>query len=349
MNNKAAPLKVAIIGAGQVAQNHHIPAFQSFDSVEITALCGRDLAKAKNTAQQFNIQKWYDNVEQLFAENVFDMVSICSPNNLHFAHAMKALDAGCHVFCEKPPALSYSDAKKMMEKAADVNRVLAYNFHNRQLPEVQLLKKMIDEGELGNVYHIRATFIRRRGIPGWGSFTDKETQGGGALMDIGIHVLDLALYLMNFPPVAAVLGNTYDYIGKAGGVGLMGQWDPQKFTVEDSCFAHTSLANGSSITLETAFALNVKAEKEFNLQIHGSKGGATLLPLTLFSERDNQLVDIDLTQSEAINTCQKNIHAFTEACEGKSSLICSAAEGAALQKVVEAIYTSATVNQTIHL
>jgi predicted dehydrogenase len=344
------PLNVGIIGLGQVARTHHIPAFLSYgNKLRITAVCGRRKEQAEAVASEFGIENSYADVDEMFAHHSLDIVAVCSPNNLHFEQVMKALDHNCHVICEKPPAITYAEAQAMAMKSKEKERLLAYNFHLRQMPEVQILKSLIADNGLREVYHVKATYIRRRGIPGWGSFTDKAIQGGGALIDIGIHVLDLALHLLDFPGIAVVLGNTYDHIGKRGGVGLMGSWDPGKFTVEDSCFAHIQLTNGCSITLETAFALNVKAEKEFNIAVYGSRAGAVLQPLTVFTEKENQLVDIDFPTPLKINSCEKNIHAFIDSCLGHSSFVCNETEGACLQKLVEAIYHSASCGQAVDL
>jgi predicted dehydrogenase len=335
-------LKAAIIGAGQIALKAHIPAYRSYaQPVEVVALCGRDLQKTKSLAEELRIPHAYDDVAQMLRACAPDMVSICTPNNLHYPQVMSCLDAGVHVLCEKPPALTYAEAKAMQEKSDSVNRILAYNLHCRQMEPVRIMKKYIDEGGFGKIYHIRASFLRRRGIPGWGSFTNKEIQGGGALMDIGIHVLDLALYLLNYPGMQAVLANTYDHIGKKGGVGLMGSWDPERFNVEDGCFAHITLDNGASITLECAFALNAGRNRDFNLQVYGSKMGATLEPFTLFTERENELEDIDLSTSEQTDTQQKNIHLFIDACRNGNLMVCNAGEGAFMQQVIETVYVSA--------
>src|SRR5215211_897426 len=265
MHNTMAVLKVGIIGAGNIAQKSHIPAFKNYKHpVELVSLFGRDLIRLEQVSKQFGIPKIYTSLDAMLLENELDVVSVCTPNNLHFDHVIKALEAGCHVLCEKPPALSYAEAKIMAARAKERGRFLAYNLHRRYLKETAIVKNYIDSGAFGQVYHIKASFVRRRGIPGWGSFTNKEIQGGGALMDIGIHVLDLALYLLGYPEVKAVLGSTYDHIGKTGGIGLMGQWNPDTFTVEDACFAHIRLKNGCSITLETAFALNVEQNRNVN-------------------------------------------------------------------------------------
>lgn len=335
-------IKIAIIGAGHVAQTNHIPNYRSYKHpVEIVGLCGRDAERTKAVAEKFNIEKSFTNVEKMLADCQPDIVSVCSPNAFHFDHAIKSLEAGCHVLCEKPPALSYNEAEEMAAKAKKANRFLAYNLQNRQLKEVEVLKQFNAENGFGEIYHVKASFLRRRGIPGWGNFTNKEIQGGGALMDLGVHVLDLALHLLNFPELKTVLASTYNHIGKKGGIGLMGSWQGENFTVEDACFAQLNFANKTSITLETSFALNTKADKYFNIEIFGSKAGASLLPLKIYTEKANELADIDFPFIKESNPKEKNIHQFIDACFGAKHNLCTAEEGAQLQKIIEALYQSA--------
>lgn len=336
------PTKIAIIGAGHTAQTNHIPYYQSYKRpVEIVALCARDPERTKTVAKKFGIEKSFTDLGKMLAECKPDLVSVCSPNASHPTHVLQSLEAGCHVLCEKPPAISYKDAEEMNRKAQEVNRLLFYNFQNRQLKEAQVLKQFQTEGGFGNIYHIKASFLRRRGIPGWGNFTNKEIQGGGAMMDIGVHILDLALYFLGYPEIKTVLASMYDHIGKKGGVGLMGSWRPENFSVEDACFAQLNFKNNTSITIETAFALNTKADKYFNLEIYGTRSGASLQPLSVYTEKANELADIQFPFSGEINQKEKNIHQFIDACLGEKNNICTAGEGAQLQKIVAALYHSA--------
>src|SRR5215203_436482 len=342
-------IRVGIIGSGNVAQTQHIPAYRAYKQpVEIVAIAGRDEERTRKVADQFQIQDVYNDVPQMFLNHKLDIVSVCSPNNLHYAHVMQSLNANCHVLCEKPPAINYEQAKEMMLKAKEANRILSYNLCYRQLKEVEILKELIENGEFGKVYHIKASFLRRRGIPGWGQFTNKEIQGGGALMDIGIHVLDLALFLLNYSTVKSVLGNTYDHIGKIGGFGLMGEWNPETFSVEDSCFAQISFKDNCSVSLETSFALNMEPTKIFNLEIYGSKMGAQLQPLKLFTANDKELIDIDHSVHEQLNYQEKNIHCFLDGCFGEKNTVCTSEEGVKLQALIESIYKSAHTKTVIN-
>ena len=272
--------KAAIIGGGNIADKNHIPALKQLsDQVDIVAVCSRDLTKARALADAHGIPHAFDTTTDLYEQCAPDLVVICTPNNLHYPQTMEALEHDCHVFCEKPPALNAQNARAMADLAAQKGRILAYNFQLRQTAEWQLFSRCQADGLLGDIYHIKAHFLRRRGIPGWGYFTNKAMQGGGALMDLGVHVLDLALCALGYPTPDQVLGNTYDFIGKAGGKGLMGNWDPATFEVEDAATAYLTFPNKASIMLSASFALNTQADKDRNLELFGSKGGVKLFPV----------------------------------------------------------------------
>ena len=334
-------LRAAIIGGGNIADNNHIPALKQLaDQVEIVAVCGRDAGKARALADKHDIPDAFDNTPDMYRQCALDLVIICTPNNLHYPQTMEALGQNCHVFCEKPPAISAQNARDMATLAAQKGLTLAYNFQLRQTSEWALFMRCQADGLLGDIYHIKAHFLRRRGIPGWGYFTNKAMQGGGALMDLGVHVLDLALCALGYPTPGQVLGNTYDFIGKAGGKGLMGNWNPRTFEVEDAATAYLSFPNKASIMLSASFALNTQADKDRNLELFGSKGGVKLFPFTLHTEVAGELADIQFPYLEDVDIQVKNTAAFLDACQGKPSTVCTAEQGAILQEIVERIYGS---------
>jgi len=335
--------KVAIIGGGNIADKNHIPALKQLsDQVELVAVCSRDLTKARAQADKHAIPHAFASTAQLYTQCAPDVVVISTPNNLHHPQTMEALEHGCHVFCEKPPAISVQSARDMADLAAQQGRVLAYNFQLRQTAEWQLFTRCQTEGLLGDIYHIKAHFLRRRGIPGWGYFTNKAMQGGGALMDLGVHVLDLALCALGYPTPHQVLGNTYDFIGKGGGKGLMGDWNPAMFEVEDAATAYLTFSNKASIMLSASFALNTQVDKDRNLELFGSKGGVKLFPFALHTELAGELADVRFPYLEEVDIQLKNTAAFLDACAGKPSNVCTAEQGAILQDVVQRIYESAS-------
>jgi len=335
--------KAAIIGGGHIADQNHIPALKALhDQVEVVAICSRDIHKARTLADKHDIPLAYDNAGEMFnQEQKPNLIINCTANNLHYPFTMQALENGCHVLCEKPPAMSAKEAREMADLAKKNDLTLAYNFQRRQSPEYLLLKKYLESGQFGEIYHIKANFLRRRGIPGWGNFTNKTIQGGGALIDLGVHILDLALGLLDYQKPDRIVANIYDFIGKTGGKGLKGQWDPAKFEVEDACFANLSFPNNASIMLSTSFALNIQEEETVNLEIFGSKAGAKLHPLSIFTEVESELADIRFPHLTQTNIQLQNTIAFIDACLGKESNICNGEQGAVLQEIIEKIYQSA--------
>lgn len=335
--------RAAIIGGGNIADSNHIPALkQQPDRAEVVAVCSRDLAKARSLADRHNIEGAFENAAEMYRVAQPNVVVICTPNNLHYPFAVQALEHNCHVFCEKPPTVSATEVREMADLATRQKLTIAYNFQLRQAPEWSLLMRCRDQGLIGEVYHIKAKFLRRRGIPGWGYFTNKAMQGGGALMDLGVHVLDLALCALGYPIPDQVLGNTYDFIGKAGGKGLMGDWNPSTFEVEDACMAYLSFPNKASIELSASFALNQQADKDRNLEIFGSRAGAKLFPFSLHTEIAGELADVRFPYLADEDIQLKNTIAFLDACDGLPSTVCTAEQGAILMDIVERIYQSAT-------
>ncbi|MCF2446157.1 Gfo/Idh/MocA family oxidoreductase [Dyadobacter sp. CY345] len=335
-------LQAAIIGGGHIADQNHIPALKKLaDQVQIIAVCGRDINKSQALAEKHDIPQAFDNTEELYKNGDLDLIINCTPNNLHYEYTVQALKNGCHVFCEKPPAMTAAEAREMADLAKEKGKILAYNFQRRQTSEYSLLKKYFEQGQLGEVYHIKANYLRRRGIPGWGNFTNKTIQGGGALIDLGVHILDLALGLMDYEKPEKIVANIHDFIGRTGGRGLKGQWNPEKFDVEDACFAYLTFSGNKSISLSCSFALNQKEEEIINLEVFGSKAGITLEPFSIHTEVAGELADISFPHLEEADTQLKNTEAFINAVFGKESNIATAEEGAILQEIIENIYLSA--------
>lgn len=338
----SGPRKVAILGGGHVADTAHLPALARLPGrATVVAVCSRDVQKAQQLAAKHGVPQAFADPAELYRTCPVDVVIICAPNYLHHPLTLQALAHGCHVLCEKPPALTGPQAREMAAAAARRGLMLGYNFQMRQSSEYQLLKRCQTEGLLGDVYHINAQFQRRRGIPGWGSFTDQAVQGGGALLDLGVHVVDLAMDLLKYDRPNQILANTYDYIGRAGGRGLMGAWDPSKFTVEDAGVAHLAFAGNRSVSLTAAFALNQEADKVLDLQVYGTRGGATLFPFRLHTELAGELADIAFPFIPAPDRQLANTTAFLDACDGRLTTLCTAEEGARLQELMDRIYASA--------
>ena len=234
--------KIGIIGCGGIANGKHMPSLKKVPGVEMVAFCDIVLERAEKAAKDFGTAdaKVYEDYKELLKDETIDIVHVCTPNRSHSFITVDALDAGKHVMCEKPMAINSAEALKMLEAATRSGKKLSIGYQNRQTPEAQFLKEEAVKGTFGDIYYAKATAIRRRAVPTWGVFLNEEEQGGGPLIDIGTHALDLTLWTMdNYKPKYCV-GTAYHKLNNDTRTGnAWGDWDPDKFTVERS-EEHTS-------------------------------------------------------------------------------------------------------------
>lgn len=343
-------LRIGIMGAGQESVHSHFPnCLKNSDIAEIAAVCDVNIENARKAAEQFRTPAFYASHTEMLEKEKPDLVTICVPNKFHEQLTVDALRAGCHVLCEKPPALTAAQARRMEEEAEKAGKILTYNLHYRYAPEVQAVKQMIRSGEFGTLYTGRVQAVRRRGIPGWGNFTNKDMQGGGSLIDIGVHMLDTALYLLDYPRPLYAAANSSDRIGRRGGAGLMGSWDPEKFTVEDGLFGYIQFEGGISLQVETAFALNCKEKQRMNVEIYGDQAGASVFDGEIYTEKSGQLVDMRLPFVPETDRRNISISSYIRCCaEGKTPLI-TARQGVVLMSIVEALYRSAAEGKVVEI
>jgi len=220
----------------------------------------------------------YTDYRDMFEREKLDAVVICTPNKFHAPASIAALDAGLHVLCEKPMALDPVEARAMVAAAERNGKILSIAFHYRHMAPVRAARRVVDSGELGNVYMARVYALRRRGIPSWGTFVQKHIQGGGAMIDFGVHLLDTALWLMGNPQPIEVCASISQHLGKAPNVNPWGQWNYHEFTVEDQAAAFIRFANGASMLLECSWALNIPESHE-NISLSGTTAGLDVFPL----------------------------------------------------------------------
>jgi predicted dehydrogenase len=273
--------RVAFIGAGAIIQRGHIPSFQRIANVESVAVCDVNLARAQAVADEAHIPHAFSDFERMLAEIQPDIVVVATPNVFHTPMSIAALEAGAHVLCEKPLALTYTDAKMMMEKAAKVGRVLTVGTHYRWSMPMRSAKAHVDGGFFGDIYAARTVWQRRAGIPGFGSwFTNKALAGAGSILDIGVHALDRALYLMNYPQPKTVSGALFAKFGTRG-IGL-GGWGSDivapsadtRYDVDDLAWAFVRFANGAALQFQVAWASHMA--EQFYLELYGTEGAASI-------------------------------------------------------------------------
>jgi predicted dehydrogenase len=270
--------RIAIIGCGGIANGKHMPSLSKLKNVEMVAFCDIIVDKANEAAEKYGKaeKKVYESYKEVLKDKTIDIVHVCTPNDTHAEIAIAALEAGKHVMCEKPMAKTAADARLMVEAARRSGKKLTIGYNNRFRPDSQHLHKLCEDGELGEIYFAKAHAIRRRAVPTWGVFLDEEKQGGGPLIDIGTHALDLTLWMMNNYKPKVVLGTSYHKLSqRENAANAWGPWDPAKFTVEDSAFGMITMENGATIILESSWALNSLEVDEAKCSLSGTERRAS--------------------------------------------------------------------------
>jgi predicted dehydrogenase len=272
-------LRAGIVGCGGIANQKHFPALSLLkDEVEIAYFCDIIEDRAVKAAKEYGAAnaKVITDYQELFKDNSIDVVYVLTPNVNHSLITCAALEAGKHVMCEKPMAISTTEGSKMVETAKKTGKKLTIGYQNRFRRDSRELFARSRGGELGDIYFAKAHALRRRGVPTWGVFPDKSKQGGGPLIDIGTHALDLALWFMNNYQPESVLGQTFQKLKDYPEGNMFGSWDPAHFETEDSAFGFIKMKNGATIYLEASWALNVLNGKEAQVTLCGTKAGAEM-------------------------------------------------------------------------
>ena len=272
-------VRIGVIGCGGIANGKHMPAEKKNPNAEMVAFCDIIEERAIKANKEYGNEtsKVYTDYKELLKDKTIDAVLVLTHNSEHCRITVDALNAGKHVLCEKPMAMNYEEAKKMIEARDRSGKILTIGYQNRFRKEAMYLKDLADQDYFGEIYYAEAIAIRRRAVPTWGVFIDEEKQGGGPLIDIGTHALDLTLFAMNNYEPAYCVGKTYHKLNKQTGTGnAWGDWDTEKFTAEDSAFGFVVMKNGATINLRSSWALNYANPLEAATTVCGDKAGAEL-------------------------------------------------------------------------
>ncbi|MBU3154606.1 Gfo/Idh/MocA family protein [Clostridium estertheticum] len=272
-------LKVGIIGCGGIANGKHMPSLAKISEIEMVAFCDVIIEKAKIAAKEYGSAgaRVYVDYKELLKDDTIDVVHVCTPNRSHSVITIDVLEAGKHVMCEKPMAKTFLEARKMVEAAKRTGKKLTIGYQNRFRADSKYLKTTCENGGLGDIYFAKAHAIRRRAVPTWGVFLNEFEQGGGPLIDIGTHALDLTLWMLDNYKPKYVVGNVYHKLSKKeNAANAWGPWEPSKFTVEDSAFGFITMDNGATIVVESSWALNSLEVGEAQTSLCGTEGGADM-------------------------------------------------------------------------
>ncbi len=355
MNNK---IKIAIIGCGGIARQAHMKQYlQLTDTYEIVAACDINKEKAQAFAYDFGIAAVYEDYHDVLKIEGLDAVDICTPNYLHSIIAVDALNSGLHVLCEKPDAVSVCEVEKMRTAAEKSGKTLMVIRNNRFLGTSQYLKKYIDDGNFGKIYAGRCGWQRRRGIPGKGGwFTTKEQSGGGPLIDLGVHMIDLSIWLMGNPTPVSVTGNTYcEFANSDISDSVHSSFGEAKadgvFDVEDLAMGYIKFDNGACLQIEFSWASNIEQEDRF-FELRGTKAGASWHAvddkLKIFTEQYGSTVDHTPNCAE-LSGHFGNIKNFADVLRGDAVPCFMPIQGVNMIKILEAMYESARTGREVIL
>lgn len=346
-------IKVGIIGSGGIANIAHVPGYLALrdKDVRITALCDIKPEAMENTIKRHGLDgvEQYLDFRQMLRKADVDVVSVCTPNNVHMPATVAALQAGKHVICEKPIARNGREGTKMVQAARKSRRQLMIGQSFRFGARPQAVKRAIDAGMLGDIYYARSWAIRRREVPAKDTFLDKEKSGGGPLIDIGVHSLDLTLYLMGFPKPVRVSGRIWTKFGNRPNViGTWGQWDYRHFEVEDCAVALIHFANGAAVTLEASFASNI-SEPLMEVVLLGTAGGAEVGSGKIYTEEAGTLWDRTPYGLPKEHAYLDEIAMFVDAVRNDKPVPVPGHEALMTVRILDAIYQSAKTGKEVKM
>lgn len=348
-------VKVAVIGMG--VGMAHARGYLANPHAELVAVCDANPARLKERGDQLGVppERQFEQVSDVLALPDLDAVSIGLPNALHAPVALEAFAAGKHVLCEKPLAANAAEAQQMVDAAAAAGRHLMVCFNYRFREDARWLKALQNDGKLGSVYYARAGWLRCAGIPGAGGwFTNKGLAGGGPLIDLGVHVLDLTLWLMGYPQPVSASGAAYSIFGPQGKKSF-GAYGTGAFEVEDLAAGFVRFANGASLQIETSWASHTRPNRdEYFLTLYGDQGGCEL-DVNNYTDRDT----VSYFTEEAGRAVQVKPHIvtrgghelavahFIQSIQSGTPPEASGAQGLTLMKIIDALYESARTGREV--
>lgn len=354
--------RIGIIGCGGIANGKHLPSLKKLGNVELVAFCDIVPERAEKAAAEYGCEgaQVYADYRELLKDESLDIVHVLTPNDMHAEITIAALEADKHVMCEKPMAKTAADARRMVEAAKRTGKKLTIGYNNRFRPDSLHLKKICESGDLGHIYFAKAHAIRRRAVPTWGVFLDEEKQGGGPLIDIGTHALDLTLWMMNNYKPKVVLGTKYHELSQTeNAANAWGPWDPAKFTVEDSAFGMIIMENGATVMLESSWALNTLDVHEAKCTLSGSKAGADMknglringeeFGLLYTKEAELGAGGVAFYEGKAENDADLEMKSWIDAVDKDLEPVVTPEQACVVSEILEAIYESAKTGKAVYM
>lgn len=356
-------IKVGIVGCGGIANYKHLPSLSKLADVEIVAFCDILEDRAQKAANEYGAAgaKVFTDYKQLLKIEEIKVVHVLTPNVSHAEITIAALKAGKHVMCEKPMAKTAAEARAMLEASKSTGKLLSIGYNGRSDAAQMQGRRLVEEGALGDIYYTKAVALRRRGVPCWGVFLNKEAQGGGPLIDIATHSVDRVMWLTNNYDVESVTGSIFQKLGKtpfAANEAGMGTWKPEEYEVEDSAFAFVKFRNGMVMNVECAWMLNMAEDQFGSITLCGTKAGLDFSDnLRVNGEVNGAMylnkVKVQNTQrprawGQNLNDNEYDAWQWIEAVKGNGQPMVLPEQALVVSEILEAIYTSAATGKTIY-
>lgn len=345
-------LRIGLIGAGNITRCH-MQCFSRMEDIEVVAVCNHNIEKAQVLAEEYHIPCVFADHKDLLCVQDLNAIDICTANYLHSVIAVDALEYGLHVMCEKPEAINSAEINKMLAAADKSGKVFMAMRNNRFMPISIFLKDYIAEGKMGEIYAARCGWQRRRGIPGKGGwFTTKALSGGGPLIDLGVHMIDLTMWLMGNPKPVAVSGCTYRKL--VDDLMCDALCAKGTFDVEDLAMGFIRFENGACMQIEFSWASNIEKEQRF-FELRGTKSGASWSSATeklgIYAEKAGRVVDYfpDIDNRAGVAMHEANLRHFVNVIRNREKPIFTPQEGVNMINILEALYKSAETGREVLL
>ncbi|RED85237.1 Gfo/Idh/MocA family protein [Cohnella phaseoli] len=350
-------VRIGVVGTGSISEMH-LGSYARNPDAQIVAICDVNEARARQVADKYGADKVYTDYRELLADADVDAISICTWNNTHAPISIAALKAGKHVLVEKPLCRTMEEAHEVEAAVRSSGKLLQVGYVRRYDPNVKMLREFADQGEFGELYYAKASTLRRLGNPG-GWFADVERSGGGPLIDIGVHVIDLCWYLMGKPKAVAVSANTYQKLGNRSNVKHLSfykaaDYDASKNTVEDLASAIIRFENGASIMVDVSYSLHAKKD-EGMVRVYGEKGSFEIDPeVVIVTEKHDTILNIqpqtDSTAGFSGDAAfQNEVDHFVDCIVNGTEQISPVEDGVEIMKILCGIYESAAKGEEVRL
>lgn len=332
---KMEKAKVLITGLGGIAQVAHLPVLSKMENVEIAGVCDIDKSKSRTIAQKYNVKNFYTSLEEMLASVPADCLIVTSPTSMHMDQAILGFEKGLNVLVEKPLARNYEEAAKIVEAAKKSKKRLMVGMNNRFRPDIMMQESFVSAKEIGEVFYVKTGFLKKRSTDQKWS-VNKNEAGGGVFIDLGIVVLDIALWMLKFPKVKSVSAVNYYHSFK---------------DVEDSSFVFIKFENGSTVSIETSWTLN-RENDIFYCNVYGKEGSSSINPLRIYKQMHETLVNVTpIKMEKPANIFKRSYeyeigHFINSVITGKPALS-DGSEALDRMKIVDAVYESARTGKEV--